>query len=360
VAACVLASAGNAIAQPGAPEPPPPIAAPAPTFELRDDAGWALYHEVFEALTREDRKTARMLAARLVREMPGHPATAIVREHGIVVEARPLRPVDTVERAQRGARAELALFQTLHGMVVGGEVCVLIECDDAEAAIGLVLVGAAGGALAGLSRDDITSGQRALINSGTAWGMANAGLILIIAEPDDEKAIAGGLLLGQAAGIGIGVGLANAKPTAGQVALANSGGQWALVLTGLTLAAADVDLDNEEIGLTLLAAADGGILAGAYLGYRRPNVSRAQTLVIDAGGIAGAVGGGSLGVVLSGSVDDRTTPLVAAVGTVIGLATAAYLTRNWTTDSDAGSSVQTYVTPVTEGRGGIAGIGFRW
>ena len=350
MAACMLASAGTAIAQPGA-----PVAA----GESRDDPGWALYHEVFDALARNDRKAARAVASRLVRELPQHPATVIVREHGIVDE-RPPPPVSTVEKPARTARAELALFQTLHGMVVGGEACVMLECNEPGAVIGLILVGGGVGALASLSQDDLTSGQRALINSGTAWGLANAGLIAVITDPDEAKTIVAGLMFGQAAGIGLGVALAKAKPTAGQVALANSGGQWSLVLTGLTLAAADVDLDDREIALALLAAADGGILAGAYLGYRRPNVSRAQTLVIDAGGIAGAVGGGSLGIVLSGSVEDRTTPLAAAVGTVVGLAAAAYLTRNWTTDRDAGSTVQTYVAPVKEGRGGIAGIGFRW
>jgi hypothetical protein len=150
------------------------------------------------------------------------------------------------------------------------------------------------------------------------------------------------------------------RPTAGQVALANSGGQWAFVLSGLALAAADADsLDEREIAAILLASMDAGLLAGSYLAWRNPNTSRAQTLVIDAGGIVGAVGGGSLGIVIGGSFDDRSTPLAAAIGTVIGLGTAAYFTRNWN-DQGGSSTLQTYIAPVERGRGGVAGVGYHW
>jgi hypothetical protein len=236
---------------------------------------------------------------------------------------------------------------------------VVFECDEAGAVLGLILAGAGAGALISLNAPDLTSGQRALVNSGTAWGAANAVLLSIAADPDDEKTIAGVLLAGQLGGVLAGVGLTQLRPTSGQVALANSGGQWSLVLTGLTLAGLEADLDDAELAVALLVAADAGVAAGAYLAWRNPKISRAQTLLIDAGGIVGAVGGGSLGVIISGDEGDRTTPLLAAAGTVVGLGVTAYLTRNWTTDRDV-PPVQAYVAPVTGARGGVAGVGFRW
>ena len=115
-----------------------------------------------------------------------------------------------------------------------------------------------------------TSGQRALINSGTAWGAFNAAMLLVATEPDDASTVGLSLIGGQAAGVGLG--------------------------------------------------------AGAYLAWRMPRVSRAQTLVIDAAGIVGAVAGGAGGVMATGDVEDRTTAGLAAVGAAIGLGAAAYFT----------------------------------
>ncbi len=252
------------------------------------------------------------------------------------------------EPRTKGARAELALFQTLHGATIGVEVCIMLECDSGEAFFGLALLGGAGGAAFSLGAR-VTSGQRALANSGAAWGAFNAAMALVATEPDRESAYGATLLLGQGAGLGLGLLLAADAPTAGQVALTNSGGQWTLALTGLGLLAADVDLDSQQVGTTLALAADAGLAGGAYLASRLPRVSRAQTLVIDAAGIVGAVAGGAGGVMVTGDVDDRTTAGLAAVGAALGLGAAAYFTRDWNDHDDDGPGLTTMVTPVRGG-----------
>jgi len=86
-------------------------------------------------------------------------------------------------------------------------------------------------------------------------------------------------------------------------------------------------------------------------------VSRAQTLVIDAGGIVGTVGGTGIGILILGRESSRATPAFAAAGGLVGLGAAAYFTRDW--HRDAGS-VHAYAAPPTHGRGAVAGIGFAW
>jgi hypothetical protein len=354
----------------GGPIPPTPAVATEPTVappaDPRTDAAWQLYHDVFTALMQGERTHARDLASTLLRDHPDHPAARLVRDAHLAMapgvtdeRSEPPEGRATRETASRGARAELALFQTLHGITLGIETCIVADCNSGEAVLGSTLAGGAIGALVSLSAfSDLTSGQRALLNSGTAWGAINAGLLLIATQPDDASNIALTLMAGQGAGLVAGAALFAVHPTAGQVGLANSGGQWAGVLTGLALAASGADLSDRELAFTLMAAVDAGIASGAFLASRSPAVSRAQTLVIDAGGIAGAVGGGSLGVVISGNFDDRTTPALAAVGAAIGLGAAAYLTRDW--NEGSASSVHTFIAPPQRGHGGVAGIGFQW
>jgi hypothetical protein len=356
----VSASGQAALPLPATAEPPT-----APAVDPRSDAGWQLYHELFAALLQGERARARNLAGMLLRDHPDHPATRLVRDAHLGVGPGAHEEGDgdpggheNRETASRSARAELAVFQTLHGIALGIETCVVAECNSGEAVFGLALAGGAAGALISLgAMDHLTPGQRALLNSGTAWGAVNAGLLLTATQPDGQ-AIGLTLIAGQGAGLFAGAALFAAHPTAGQVALANSGGEWAGVLTGLVLAASNADLNERGAAITLMAAIDAGIAGGALLASRRPEVSRAQTLVIDAGGIAGAVGGGSLGVVISGNASDRTTPALAAVGAVVGLGVAAYFTRDW--NEGSASSLHTYLAPPEHGRGGVAGIRLPW
>jgi len=375
--AVVLLWASVAGAQP-VPEATPAVApqpaAAEPPADPRSDAGWLLYHDAFEALLHGQRARARDLATQLIRQYPEHPATKLVQAAalgagpGIVDTYEPppppagppapaAGPID--EKPSRGARSELALFQTLHGMYVGIEVCLLADCNSGEAGFGLALAGAGTGAIVSLNIGELTSGQRALINSGTIWGAVNAGLLLGVTEPDSLQADVGTLLAGQGLGLFLGAGLFRSHATAGQVALANSGGEWGFALAGLTMAALDQNADSKDVFLVLLGAVDVGLGVGAYLASRYPQVSRGQTLVIDAGGIVGGVAGGSVGILISGDFNDRSTPGAAAIGAAVGLATAAYFTRHWSARSD-GSPVEAFVRPVEHARGGVAGIGFRW
>jgi hypothetical protein len=358
--------AANPAAKPGANTDARADAAIAPAVDPRSDAVWQLYHEVFTALMQGERTRARELATALLRDHPDHPATHLVRsaqlglapgavdDHGDAQEGH-----ETRETASRGARAELALIQSLHGIAVGIELCLAISCDSGQAILGLPLLGGGIGAVAALSVHDLTSGQRALLNSGTAWGATNAGLFLIAINSDyDPGTIALGLMTGQVAGLAAGAGLFGLHPTAGQVALANSGGVWIGALTVLTYTATGAALDQHERATGALIAIDVGIAGGAYLASRWPAISRAQTLVIDAGGIVGTVAGGSLGVLIVGNGSGRLTPALAAAGAAVGLGAAAYGTRDW---NDGGaSSLHGYIAPPERGRGGVAGVSFAW
>ncbi len=322
----------------------------------RDDAAWQLYHQAFAALARDDRRAARAALAQLDARFPDHPAT-LQAHRGLGIAATAGGSHGGRERPDQGARAELALFQTLHGAAVGIEICVALECDSGEGFIGLALVGGAGGALLSLNARP-TSGQRALINSGAVWGAFNGAMALVASEPDRESWFGLTLLAGQGAGVGLALLLASDAPTAGQVALTNSGGQWTLALTGLGLAAANPDLSSKQVAITLAIAADAGLGAGAYLASRLPRVSRAQTLVIDAAGIVGAVAGGASGVMATGNVDDRTTAGLAAVGAALGLGAAAYFTRDWGEDDD-GPPITATIMPV-RGGGGLVSAHLTW
>lgn len=365
---CSVVGLHAAVAQPapaaGPPAAPPLAAEPAVAVDARGDAAWRLYHDAFAALMQGERTRARELAGSLLRDYPDHPATRLVRAANLgfapgAVEDRsePSERRETRETASRAARAELALFQSLHGVALGIEACIALDCDGAGAVLGLALAGGGIGAAVSLNLSGLTSGQRALLNSGTAWGAVNAGLLIAVAKPEAQGGAAM-LMAGQGAGLLTGAMLFRLHPTAGQVALANSGGQWAGVLGALVIAASGAELSSEEYATAVLIAIDAGIASGAYLASTVPQVSRAQTLVIDAGGIVGGIGGGGLGIVIAGHSDDRTTPALAALGAVVGLGAAAYFTRDWTEGS--ATSLHSYLAPPHQGRGAVAGVGFAW
>jgi hypothetical protein len=230
------------------------------------------------------------------------------------------------------ARAELAIVQTAHGIALGAETCTLAECDDTRAWV-LSMIGGGGlglGLSLGWTGDGIKPGHALLLNSSVGWGFWNGLAISGVAGLDDGREVAGFFMASKLTGLGLGFLLKGPwDPGAGDVALTNTVGIWSGVVVLLAHAATGFEAREEAVWGTLLAAADAGLLGGALLSRRFP-MSRGRTLMIDVGGVLGMLGGMGVMLLLQGDdVEDAPLFTSAIVGTVAGLGTATYLTRNW-------------------------------
>ncbi len=363
LALAVLLVSATAAADEPMPEQPygpdePADAATSASPELRDDPGWQLYHNAFSALARGDRTEARAIIDTLERDHPGHPAIALAHrafDADLVGVPAPIDPVVGRERRTQSATSELALFQTVNGLTIGIELCLVVQCESGASGFGLALAGSAIGAYATLHGDRVAPGTRAAFNSATAWSALNASFG-VTQEHASTQSGAAAMMLGQLGGVAIGAVVSQYRPTAGQVALANTGGEWGLALSTLTITTIHRGLILRDQSLYIAASPDVGIGVGAYLSHVFPDVSRAQTLVIDAGGIAGGFAGGTLGVIITGNTSDRPVYALAGVGVLAGLFTATYLTRNWHDDNV--SPLSASIVP-TDG-GGMLSAHMRW
>ena len=347
----------------------------APGTDTRDDPAWQLYHDAYAAAAEGRLTDAHASLSRLVREHRSHPAarraTALL---AVLASSTPQGPGSTApprgdepepaitalepEKPSNGDRAELALFQLFHGMVVGGELCALIDCFDGDGglAVAMVLLGGGGGLglSLGYGRDRVTPGIRGLLNSGTSWGLYNGLLLLATLDPDDGQAIAGILLLSQVGGLSAGAILASRRPTEGQVALTNTFGIWSSVLTLLAFTAVEVDFDDTEATLGLMAGADLALILGGTIAQRYRG-SRGYTLLIDSGGIVGVLGGLAMASIIQEEPSDQLVAGSALVGASIGLGVAAYFARRW--ESDAWGSARLTLMPTRTPTGMALGAG---
>jgi hypothetical protein len=332
--------------------------ASAPATEPDDDPSWRAYHEAFFALASGDTVRARQRLEDLVRAHPEHPAAT--RAKSVLADLPPAPPVVTVplppdealrtETPSRGARAELVLFQTLHGVVAGLELCQVIDCDDARPYAASLMSG--GGLGLGLSilgtRQGVRAGHTAMMDSGVLWGAWNGFGVSQIRE-SNEKALYASMLVGQAVGLGVGALAWNGpRPTAGQVATASAVGTWATLLTAFVHGMTEFDASGRTIWTTLLLAGDAGLLAGAALAYRVP-VSRGRVYLVNAGGILGLLAGSIFVHYGEPSGPKIFVPLTA--GTVLGLGLAIYSTRGWDLPANAPS-----LAVVPQAGGGLSAV----
>jgi hypothetical protein len=384
----VLLVAGSARAQ----EPPaPPPAAASPTGpDSRDDETWLLYHEAFRLLAAGDRAAALDRLKKITAGDPAHPAARAAAALVQIVQAagpppaQPAAPAPAAapraaappaqparlapappdaeapprtfgpgEPRSKGARAELIVFQTLHGIAAGAELCLIVECSGVRShALSLMAGGGLGlGLSIGLSAGGVTPGQVELLDTGTLWGAWNGISLAIIAGQDGgSPSFFRTVLLGQGGGLALG-GLLwyPLRPTAGQVSLASTFGAWSTVVTLLALGAADTGAGEKAIWSTLLTAGDLGLLVGA-IAARDSSISRGRTLLIDAGGVLGLL----LGALFASSAKTtQTVAITSLIGTSIGLGVAIGATRDWDLP-DPG--VRLTATPLPGG-GMTAGLG---
>lgn len=287
-----------------------------------------LYHRAFLRLADGDVAAARALLRRLAAADRSEPLRAAAIERlaeldELEVVAGPTPPAETGREAPTGqARAELALGMTVSGVVAGFTACEAAECDSARGTAASLMIG--GGGALGVSllatTHGITPGHAQLLNSSVTWGGMNA---FLFSDSLQDAELAWATLGGEAAGLGLGIGLRRAwDPRSGDVALTNTGGIWTTVLVLLGHAVTDREPEVE----TVVLSADGGLLLGAGLS-RVVDVSRGRTLLIDIGGVLGFLLGGT--VAIGSESDTRAAGVELFVGTAGGLALATALTRDW-------------------------------
>lgn len=238
-----------------------------------------------------------------------------------------------IEQPSGFARAALAFWQTLYGVGLGGQLCVLLECDEPRLTVGAMVLG--GGTGLGLSlwatQDGITSGHVDLINSATMWGWWDTFLLSFVLDTwGNEKTSVGLMMAGELGGLGAGIALWDTfKPNSGDIALLNSSAVWSGILTAFVLGATQPDLDSKQMAGLFLATTNAGALAGAYLASTYP-MSWGRVFVINAGGIVGALTGFGTAYFIAGNDLEQGWMFSSAIaGTLAGLGAATYFTQDW-------------------------------
>ncbi|MEO1301605.1 MAG: caspase family protein [Myxococcota bacterium] len=269
------------------------------------------------------------------------------------------------ETPSRDARTELVLVQTVHGLLIGAEICLASDCDDLEewtAVLGLA--GGLGlGASLALSQDGVTPGQAAILNSGFLWGVWHGVAIQGAIDAEDflstepgrfaESGYTSRLIAAQFGGM-LGAHWLHEvfEPTAADVATVNTLGLWSGLVGFAAHGAVGFPEDDELVWLTALVASDVGAIAGGVLSRYYP-ISRSRSLVLNAGGLIGGLLGAGVGV-LGGAeeVDDRTLYVAGGLGALTGLGLTAWLTRDWDWEVPG----QLAIMPTAGGA--MAGFGF--
>ena len=331
----------------------------AQTSAGQEDPAWRLYDRAFELLAKDDKPGARALLDQLRSQFPDHPAAtqAALRVTELIDAGSEPPAVDNPRHVSKFARGELSLLLTIHGVYLGQNICRLADCSGTRSNATSVMLGGAlglGGALLG-TRRGISQGHAQLLESAPIWGIWNTMLIHDDTPFEDHTELTSLLL--QAGGFAAGLGLAQVwRPSSGQIAMANTGFTWAQVL--YLFAAGAV---GDAFSLRYMAAmGDIGIITGAALGkVMEDDMSRGRTLVIDAGGILGALTGGLVAVISQADTNAGVfTPLL--LGTASGLFVAGYATRNWrASGSDKASPARLTVMPMGQ-RGWGAGVSVVW
>jgi hypothetical protein len=314
------------------------------------------YTAGFDALVVGEDRDALESFQRVLAACPQHPyATELVRlararlAPGGRLAAAAVSGLERDEGRSTGALAGMTVVQTLHGMTQGILLCAIAECG-AQGFAGVALLGATVGAVSTvyLAREPgVTSGQAAAVNSGTVWGFWFGIASLLAFELEGDNAL-GAVMFGGGAFTGLGIVLAlTARPTAGQVSMANSGGLWTGVVTALVLATSDSGDSATFFAVELGATAAGIVALGAL--SNTFSVSRGRMLIIDAGGILGGLLGATTTFMLGGDDNGDAILLGTAAGVLGGLAFTTYVTRNF----DAPEGPQAVLTPTVIGRDGM-------
>ncbi len=268
-----------------------------------------------------------------------------------------------VEEYSTGARAELAGFQTLHGLVLSVQACAFLDCGDApRLAVALPTLGAGiglVGSLVATSDRGITPGHATALNSGAVWGgwLSFAGGYMV--GDLDSQDTTGLMMLGQLAGVGVGHALAmNLRPTAGDVRLINSAGAWsAFYYLIFTEALLELNQERRTAGLGLIGATTLGAVGAGALASQYP-MSRGRVGLISSAGILGGLAGLATPILILGDdASGRQVATGASIGAAAGMVVGTILTEDFDDPEEYPRADMTFsIHPSVDGQGIQAGL----
>lgn len=271
-----------------------------------------------------------------------------------------------IEEPTNLARAELAVGQTLHGIVLGFQVCAAIDCGDQPRLVAAfpAVGGGAGLGLSLLATGDsgVTSGQASALNSGAIWGGWIGATSSAIGDVDSDV-VPGVMAAGQVTGMAAGYGLSEwLRPTGGDVTMVNHAGIWSgLYYMMITEGIAQIDQDFRVGAAGTLTASVAGGVGGAVLASQYP-ASSSRVRIVSAGGLLGGLSGLAVPFLAVGeNLEARAGITGITLGSAAGLAIATIATSNWDDDEEyRPASASFSVQPSPEGDGALGTISGQW
>lgn len=338
------------------------MAQPAAPVARPEVAAWQQsYQQARERLIVGDFPAAAALFDQLARSAPNPGYQMIAFEQSRLAREWATRQMVLVRRADLGesnigAKAadratsdELAVLYTdsvLFGLGTGGWVSVLTEADSSAGVIlpALALGAGSAGVVAAIDHahpfrygvpQSIVTGMLLGFEEGLLWTYWNQARVRWNEEWEAKTMTsviwgfsAAGALTGGIVGTVSGT-------TPGRAAFVGSASLWSAAVTGMLTTAAS-DLDDNSADDTILLASIIGLNAGAVGGMLAagpvsPTIARVRYL--DLGGISGALLFGGLYVAAADNDSDAQSAFgITALGMVVGLGTAWYLTSDMPRD----------------------------
>lgn len=290
------------------------------------------------------RELAQALLTVVVERYPGSAAAQ---------EARSLLAVLLGAGADRSGRTELLVSSTLYGLWLGAAVPAALGAVDLEHyGVGLLVGGPAGFLLArqALSGRPIGEGQARAVSFGGLWGTwQGAGWRYVLglgdtvhpiecADPQEfcpegeayrdtpSEAVFTSLIVGGLGGIGTGALLASRGPiSVDRMAVANFGALWGTWYGAALALLADGDGEGKGIVTAALIGGDLGLIGSALMAPRW-ELSRSRARLISVAGVAGAVAGVGLDLLLKPD-NGRVAVLIPTLTSAAGLAAGVLWTR---------------------------------
>jgi hypothetical protein len=231
----------------------------------------------------------------------------------------------TSHRPVTYGEAEMVRNGLLRGAIYGELLNGLIQPDhdNGRASAASVMGGSLAGGIGGshwARCTKMSAGTARMVTNGSDFGMLASGALLVMAEPDDDRAIFGTLFAGGMGGATAGYLRAKDRPYSWGDAEALRAAGFLGAYSGMVIANwSDTDESKAYVAASL-AGCVAGIVVGDRL-VRHTDLSPGQSILIDVGTVAGGVAGLGLAYLTGSDSDDETYYLTSsALGATAGYA----------------------------------------